>query len=134
MLLIDSTIYLNLLKSLRDPVEVLKYWIERDEILTCGIIRCQVLRSIINKKVYRRMETLFNVVVTAPITEKTWKVAAELAWKLDRQGIILPLDVLIIAICAGRFKATVITNDPYFEKVPDLRTSFDLPNSPSQPQ
>jgi predicted nucleic acid-binding protein len=45
---------------------------------------------------------------------------------LDRQGRVLPVSDLIIASCAKRARATVITEDPHFQQIPGLKTRTDL--------
>jgi predicted nucleic acid-binding protein len=44
-----------------------------------------------------------------------------LAWELDRQGDVLPLTDLVIASCALRIDAAVLTLDHHFALVPGLR-------------
>jgi predicted nucleic acid-binding protein len=46
--------------------------------------------------------------------------AAELAWTLDRKGIVIPAQDLVIACCAHRIGAVVLTMDAHFRRIPDL--------------
>ncbi len=69
VLLVDSTLYIDLLRARQDPVEVLKPWLLRDEVLCCGVIRCEVLRGILSEKVHERMKALFEAVHTVSTDE-----------------------------------------------------------------
>ncbi len=128
MLLVDSTVYIDILRSRKDPVDVLRSWIERDEILTCGIIRCEVLRGTVNRRVHERMADLFSVAANATIDELTWSQTSALAWKLDRKGLILPLTDLVIAVCAMRYEVSVVSKDAHFRKIPKLEVMTQLPH------
>lgn len=44
----------------------------------------------------------------------------ELAWQLDRQGRVLPLQDLHIAACALSINAVVLTTDTHFQEIPGV--------------
>ena len=50
-----------------------------------------------------------------------WERATQLAWSLDRQGVVLPAQDLLIAACALHANATVLTADAHFSRIPGLR-------------
>jgi len=125
--LVDSTLYIDLLRARRDPVQALEPWLVREEILCCGVIRCEVLRGIVNEKVHRRIQDLFDTVSSVETDNLIWDETAHLAWTMDRRGVILPLTDLIIACCAMRAGATIISSDEHFREVPDLVIATALP-------
>ena len=45
----------------------------------------------------------------------------QLAWELDRRGIVMQLTDLVIAACALESNAAVLTHDADFRRVPGLR-------------
>lgn len=57
---------------------------------------------------------------------KLWEEVETLAWQLDRSGIIVPLPDLMIACCAKRIDAVVLTLDEYFQKIPGIRAVNQL--------
>jgi hypothetical protein len=59
-------------------------------------------------------------------TSAVWHSATELAWELDRKGIVLPLPDLVVAACALSMEATVITIDTHFAKIPKLKIRREL--------
>lgn len=127
MFLVDSTIYIGLLRSRRDPVEALRPWLISDEILCCGVIRCEVIRGIVRESLRERMRELFDTLNTVAIDDSLWDDISHLAWTLDRRGAVVPLTDLMIAGCALRSGATVVTSDRHFRKVPDLAVLSALP-------
>ena len=125
--LVDSTIYIDLLRARRDPVRVLEPWIAREEVLATGVVRCEVLRGIVNGRIHRRIKDLFDVLPTVRTDAPTWNRTAELAWRLDRSGVVLPMTDLLIASCALRVEAAVVSTDRHFARVPGLKVLRALP-------
>ncbi len=74
------------------------------------------------------MRELFETMISVDIDNTTWDETAHLAWTLDRRGVVLPLTDLVIACCAMRAGATVISSDEHFKQIPDLAISTTLPS------
>jgi predicted nucleic acid-binding protein len=127
VLLVDSTVYMDLIRSGRDPVATLAPWVETGQLLCCGIIRCEVLRGIRTPGILARMRELFEIVVDVPLTAEIWRQTGDLAWGLDRAGTALPLTDLAIASCARSRDADLVTSDPHFQRIPGLRVSAAIP-------
>ena len=58
-----------------------------------------------------------------PTDYSLWVETEELIWKLDRQGIVLPLPDVAIACCARRIGAVVLTHDAHFHQIPGIRAT-----------
>jgi predicted nucleic acid-binding protein len=58
-----------------------------------------------------------------PTDNKLWAQVEALAWKLDRSGLNLPLPDVIIACCARRIGAVVLTHDHHFSLIPGIRST-----------
>ena len=127
MILVDSTLYIDLLRARQDPVQALRPWLVREEVICCGVIRCEVLRGVVNDKVRERMRSLFEALRSIDIDDSLWDETARLAWALDRRGLVLPLTDLVVACCALRAGATVISSDEHFKKIPGLDSATALP-------
>ena len=56
----------------------------------------------------------------ADLNSAAWDEVWNLAWQLDRQGRVLPLTGLAIAVCALRSGASVLTSDAHFHQIPKL--------------
>jgi predicted nucleic acid-binding protein len=59
-------------------------------------------------------------------TNQIWERASQLAWALDRQGIVLPAQDILIASHALHADALVLTHDTHFSSVPGLRVTDRL--------
>ena len=55
-----------------------------------------------------------------PTTNVVWENTAELAWQLDRQGKILPIQDIHIAACAMAINAVVLTYNQHFHEIPGI--------------
>lgn len=121
MVLIDSSIYIHLLRGGFDPVVLLAERYDPAAMATCDIVRVEVLRGIVQPKAHEKFAMFFDLLVHVPMDRRAWRQTEELAWELDRRGHTLPLPDLIIAICAIRANAEVLTRDEDFRLVPKLQ-------------
>ncbi len=121
MVLVDSSIYVHLLRAGLDPVAHLAQRFEVTELMGCDVIRCEVLRGIIRPKVRADLAMFFDLLVHVPMDQRAWRETEDLAWRLDRTGNILPLTDLMIAVCAFRAGAELLTRDHHFRMIPRLR-------------
>jgi predicted nucleic acid-binding protein len=126
MILVDSTKYITWMRQGRNPVALLATSVTTGELMSCGIVRIEVLRGVIKSKAKAELTRFFDIVPEIPLTSALLREAAELAWTLDRQGQVLPVSDLLIAICARRAGATVITEDLHFRQIPGLKLRADL--------
>jgi len=74
-----------------------------------------------------RIEALFDILEEVPTDSTLWREVAETAWRLDRQGIVLPLTDVGIAACSLRIGASLVTTDERFSKISDLKTLREMP-------
>ena len=120
MVLVDSSIYIHLLRRGDDPVETLTARYDPTEIVGCDVVRCEVLRGLVRPRAKSDLGQFFDLLIHVTMDHRAWKETEELAWRLDRAGKILPLTDLIIAACALHAGAAVVTLDRHFSMVPDL--------------
>ena len=125
-MLIDSSFYIDALRHLRVLPLLLRDWLVAGRLWTCGIIRVEVLRGIRNDKVKTDLSLMFDVMNDIPTDNDLWRSTAELGWKLDRRGIVLPLSDLVIASCAIEADIPILTLDHDFSRIPGLKTRRTL--------
>jgi predicted nucleic acid-binding protein len=120
--LVDSNVYIDLLRARRDPVSMLFEWSDRADLslVICGMIRLEVLRGITALRARHKLSAFMDVMINVPTDNQIWADAADLAWKLDRQGRYLPGPDVIIASCALRIGAAVMTADAHFRHIDGL--------------
>jgi predicted nucleic acid-binding protein len=128
--LVDSNVYIGLLRRGLDPVGILGDWIGDGDLATCGMVRLEVERGLKFERVRRRLGGMFDVLINVPTTNKIWELATATAWALGRGGITLPAQDILIAACAQDIGAAVLTDDRHFGAFDGLqvfRPALELP-------
>ena len=120
-ILVDSNVFIDLLKFGRDPSQVMGEWAGGSNLATCGMVRLEVLRGIKSLKQLTQIAAFMDVMVNVPSDNRLWAVATELAWKLDRMGRMIPGADVVIAASALRLDAAVLTSDAHFQQIDGLR-------------
>lgn len=116
----DSSWYINETRAKRDPLlQLAEISLSRD-IATCGMVIAEVGRGIRHSKTLQRYRECWDAMLYADASKQTWKKTLELAWHLDRHGLVLPIQDVHIAACALSIQAVVLTHDPHFQKIPGL--------------
>lgn len=121
MVLVDSSVYIELLRGRRNPARELAEAFASIELVGCSVVRCEVLRGMVDPLAKAKLASFFDLLVDIPTDQKVWAATENLAWQLDRAGKVLPLADLIIAVCALQAGATLLTNDKHFALIPRLR-------------
>lgn len=121
--LIDSNVYIDLLRVRKDPVATLYQWGEAHgrDLAICGMIRVEVLRGLKLLKSYHSISALMDVMINIPSDNRMWTAATELAWSLDRKGIVIPGADAVIAASALRHGAAIMSSDAHFSRIEGLR-------------
>jgi predicted nucleic acid-binding protein len=124
--LVDSSVYIDWLRCRRDFAADLLALVQQGELVGCGIVRLEVIRGIRQSAQKKRLEEFFELIPEILMDPVFWSGAAELAWKLDRAGKVVPTSDVAIAHCALQADAVLVTLDRHFRKIPGLRTSQQL--------
>lgn len=120
MILIDSCVYISLLRQKKDPAESLARQAENDELATCGVVRSEVLRGIRFVGLHAKVSQYLDCQIYLPTLNHIWEATERLAWEMDRKGIIIPLTDTLIAATALEAEARVLTYDHHFKSIPGL--------------
>jgi predicted nucleic acid-binding protein len=124
--LIDSSVFIDLLRAGLDPgVELLRRC-ETLDLATCGMVQLEVLRGVAAPKVQNRLIQFMSVMLYVPTDNQMWEEATRLGWQLGREGWNLPAQDIVIAACARRIGAAVLTYDKHFTAIPELRVLRSL--------
>ncbi len=119
--LIDSSWYITGSKRGRNPLLELQPISEVRDLATCGIVRCEVARGIREPAMLKKFQASWDVMMFVPTDNRLWVDVEMLAWQLDRTiGGALPLADIIIACCARRIGAVVLTFDQHFASIPGI--------------
>src|SRR5947207_2183301 len=63
---VDSTFYIDKQRARKDVRQLLASWLLRGELLSCGIVRAEVLRGILKPEIKEEMEEFFDLVPEIP--------------------------------------------------------------------
>jgi predicted nucleic acid-binding protein len=120
--LVDSSYYIGLLRERRDPFASLALAAGERDLAICGVIRCEVGRALRRPATVKRFQAFWDVMVNVPTDNRLWDEVEHTLWTLDRKGRVLPLTNVVIACCALRIGAVVLTFDGHFDEIPGIRT------------
>ncbi len=120
-LLVDSAVYIDWLRAGTDPRQLLAEALQDGRLYNCGVVRAEVLRGIKNEGIHNGMEAFFDIIPEVPCDARLWRNVSDMGWRLQRQGKRPPLTDLVIALCALRVEATLISPDADFEDIPMLK-------------
>jgi predicted nucleic acid-binding protein len=116
----DSNFYINHSRAGLDPFDELVKFEGDSDFITCGMVVLEVLRGCRDPNILRRFRERFGLMIYIPTSNQIWERATQLAWSLDRQGMILPAQDILIAAHALQTNATVLTHDAHFSSIPGL--------------
>jgi hypothetical protein len=89
--------------------------IDDDRIVIIPIIKLELLAGTRTKKEFSRLKSRLDALPEVAFNERLWDAAQELAFKLRRKGLAIPLiDILIIA-GAKSSDAVLIHRDKHFD-------------------
>ena len=119
--LVDSCWYIRHLIARRDPMRELATIAQTRDVATCGVVRCEVARGISDPLRLKKFGARWDVMLYVPTDNSLWSAVETMLWKLDRRGIVLPLPDVVIACCALRIGAVVLSHDDHFHQIPGIR-------------
>lgn len=119
-ILVDTNVYIRLLRQNRDPAAAFFEHFDTVHLVTCGMIRLEVLRGIRHERTRDRLGRFMDTMQYVPTDPALWDEAALLAWRADRAGYVIPNTDAFIAACAIRRSAAILTHDIDFQRIPGL--------------
>ena len=118
--LVDSCWYISALRRGRNPLKELEPIALVRDVAICGVVRAAVGRGIRETSVLKKFHKVWDVMLNVTTDNRLWLEAERMAWMLDRQRINLPLTDIVIACCARRIGAVVLTLDGHFSQIPGV--------------
>lgn len=112
--MVDSSWYIAQMRLGKDPLRALEPLAETRDIAVCGVIMSEVGRGIRDRAFLNRFLAAWSDMLWVESTISRWQETTQLAWNLDRQGLVLPLADLHVATCARHIGAVVLTLENHF--------------------
>lgn len=124
--LVDSSVFIGLIRANKDPAIELLRRAEMTDLATCGMVQLEVLRGVGAPRLRQRITQFMSVMLNVQTDNQLWEDATQLGWQLGREGWNLPAQDIVIAACARRIDAAVLTYDKHFDAIPKLRVLHSL--------
>ena len=117
--LIDTSVWLFALRKeyipeIKDRVD---YLLKDNMVLTTGIINLELLSGAKTKSEYQRLKNRLTALENITTDETLWDMALDLAFKLRRKGVTVPLTDILIAACALSEKCVLLHADNHFDLI-----------------
>lgn len=116
----DSSWYITEARRKNDPLLQLAELSTSRDIAVCGAVIAEVGRGFKYPKTLQRYIESWEVMCFVQSTQQVWHETLELAWQLDRQGKVLPIQDIHIAACALSINAVILTYDQHFQDIPGI--------------
>ena len=86
----DSSVYIHLLRTGRDPKKELAEAFGLRRLMVCSVVRCEVLRGMVRPEPKTRSSLFFDVLLPVVIHRRVWRATQDLAWPPSRGGQVQP--------------------------------------------
>lgn len=124
--LADSSWYVDRLRAGLDPLMELASIAQSRDVAVCGVVRVEVARGICHERSLQRFQSYWDVMLYVPTDNRLWDEVETLSWTLARSGHHPPLPDLVIACCARRIDAVILTLDDHFRHMPGVESTDRL--------
>jgi predicted nucleic acid-binding protein len=129
VILVDSSWYIHKIRSHANPIAELLLAMPERDFVTCGVVQCEVGAGLRDENWQSAFRTHWLKMIHIPTDRALWDAAETLAFQMERRGERIPLTDVIIACCALRVGATLLTLDKHFTRISNLRCLAVLPSS-----
>ncbi|CAN5786702.1 hypothetical protein BH11VER1_BH11VER1_39940 [soil metagenome] len=124
--LIDSSFYIAASRKGGSPLRTLPYLAMERDLVICGMVRSEVGRGIKDTALRQDFHDAWDIMLNVTTDNPLWESVEQTAWDLDRHGIVLPIQDIIIACCAKRAGAVVLTHDRHFLSIPGCKVALTI--------
>lgn len=117
----DTSVIISFLRGKNKISDNLLILLQKNQVVTTGIIIAELLQGIKNTKEENRIITLISSLPTLEITTDIWLTTGKLSLSLRKKGINIPLTDVAIASLAIENNLQIFTIDKHFELIPGVR-------------
>jgi predicted nucleic acid-binding protein len=118
MFLVDSSVWIEYLRPKGSPKvkERVRVILQREEVVSCGIVLTEILRGARNEKDFESLSGSLISLPQIPIDDTVVERASRWGFLLDRKGKVVSTTDLIIASAAYK-NACLLHSDKDFETI-----------------
>ena len=117
LFLVDTSAWILALREDFLPVvkERIKHLLKENAIVSIGLVKLELLGGTKTEKEFQRLKSRLDALDTVECDSTLWQEAADLAFKLRREGLKIPYTDILIAAGALKIQATGIHADAHFD-------------------
>ena len=125
MVLADTNIFIDFWNN---PTSELIECFERKDIVTCGVVRAELLHGAISDTDFKNIVNLLDAFDEKIFDNDDWQLLGSNLYKLRRKGLTVPFSDAIIATLAIKYDIPVWTGDKHFLLIKNVLTNLKLFN------
>lgn len=118
-LLLDSSVWICYLRPRQweDLKTAVQEALTQGRVATCWAVNCELLIGARDEPAFDILLEAIRAVPEVPLTPAVWEEAAQLGYRLRKQGLLVPLPDLLIAQCAISSGRVLWHADEDFERI-----------------
>jgi hypothetical protein len=115
--LFDTSAWIQALRKDYDPAakSLLEKILDEDRLVILPVIKVELLAGTRSDADFRRLKSRLDAIPEIPLGQNAWEAIQELAYRLRRNGLDIPLIDTIILACAQIAGARLYHRDGHFE-------------------
>jgi len=119
--IVDTSLFIDFLRGERKNADAVAELLEKNLVLTTGIIIAELLQGMKNTKEEEQIVETLSGLPVLEITAELWIKTGKMSSGLRKKGINLPLTDVAIAMLAIENDLEVYTLDAHFQKIPGVK-------------
>jgi hypothetical protein len=112
--LVDTSVWVRYFNGEGGLEDRIKALIQKDKVLTAGVIMLEVLRGARTEAGYNQLYLDFKALPLLEADEAVWEEGYRMGFKLRKAGIVVPLADILIAAIAIRHLSPLLHRDKHF--------------------
>ncbi len=116
-LLVDSSVWIDFFRGVRDVVRRVDAALERDRVAVCGPVVAEVLSGTRTRADFARVKAAFEGLDLLPDPSDPWPRVAETRFALARRGAQVALVDVLIALTTAEAGHVLLTRDSDFRRI-----------------
>lgn len=117
--LLDTSVWISILRPRGSPdaTRQVREWLNNREVVTTPPILAEILQGAMSDKEYRNLAHDFSELHQLPCTDHVWERWYATAYKLNRNGMTVPLIDVLIAAIAMEHDCLLVHRDKDFDRI-----------------
>ena len=124
--IVDTSVWIEYFKNRGTLAASIDKELLAGNIFMAGPVISELLQGAKTEKDFRALKSSIDGVPSIETRLSDWLLAGELAFKLRKKGVIIPITVCLIGAIALNNGAAVMTLDRHFDHLPNLKLKEEV--------